>query len=282
MKRIPYILTMLALILGLNASVFAQNEGQGGILEDVIHLKNGSVIRGEIIEREIGKHIKVQIMGGTVMVFPEDEIKVILREPKAASQVVYPNQPQDVVEKKEISAREKGFYQMISLGIQTISEDFLLIPFPSSYHYRTGYSFNQHLNLGIGFGVEAFENYGTLPVYIDYHGELGRVKKTMPHYFVNAGYAFGAWGVNGWTNGNLISQDFPGGPMLHTGFGFKLNFRSKSEMLFTLGYKVMSLHSDFVAEQFEFDGSGNPTVTRVEGSFDTSYNSVVLQASFGF
>ncbi len=50
-------------------------------MEDVVHLKNGSVIRGTIIEQIPGESLKIQTAGGSVFVYTMDEIAEIGREP---------------------------------------------------------------------------------------------------------------------------------------------------------------------------------------------------------
>ena len=55
--------------------VFAQQ------MEDVVHLNNGSIVRGTIIERIPGQSLKIQTQGGSVFVYAIDEIAQIARTP---------------------------------------------------------------------------------------------------------------------------------------------------------------------------------------------------------
>jgi hypothetical protein len=48
--------------------------------EDVIYLKDGSIIRGVILEEVPGETYKIEIAGGSVLVFEADEVKKIVRE----------------------------------------------------------------------------------------------------------------------------------------------------------------------------------------------------------
>ncbi len=50
-------------------------------MEDVVHLKNGSVVRGTIIERIPGQSLKIQTQGGSVFVYAIDEIAQIAKKP---------------------------------------------------------------------------------------------------------------------------------------------------------------------------------------------------------
>lgn len=49
-------------------------------LQDVVYLKNGSVIRGIIIEQVPSESIKIQIAGGSVLVLKTDEVSKITKE----------------------------------------------------------------------------------------------------------------------------------------------------------------------------------------------------------
>ena len=59
----------------MTAPVFAQQP------EDVVHLKNGSIVRGTIIEQIPGESLKIQTQGGSVFVYTMDEIVKISKEP---------------------------------------------------------------------------------------------------------------------------------------------------------------------------------------------------------
>ena len=50
-------------------------------MEDVIHLKNGGLIRGMIIEEIIGESLKIKTRDGNVFVYKMDEIAKMSREP---------------------------------------------------------------------------------------------------------------------------------------------------------------------------------------------------------
>lgn len=47
---------------------------------DVLYLKNGSIIKGQIIEHAVGGTIKIQTKDESVFVFKEDEVNKIVRE----------------------------------------------------------------------------------------------------------------------------------------------------------------------------------------------------------
>jgi hypothetical protein len=52
----------------------------GEVYEDVIYLKDGSVIRGVIVEEVPGETYKIELYGGSALVFEADEVEKIIRE----------------------------------------------------------------------------------------------------------------------------------------------------------------------------------------------------------
>ena len=61
--------------LASTATVSAQQ------MEDVIHLRDGSVVRGTIIEHVPGESLKIQAVGGEVFLYAMEEIAAMAREP---------------------------------------------------------------------------------------------------------------------------------------------------------------------------------------------------------
>ena len=79
---------LLLLALGLFACVqlsFAQKT------VEAVHLKNGSVIYGTIIEQIPGQRIKIQARDGSIFIYTADEISRITREkaPQQERQIIY-------------------------------------------------------------------------------------------------------------------------------------------------------------------------------------------------
>ena len=74
---------MLRFILVVCLTAFVSVTSQVGAhqMEDVVHLKNGSIVRGTIIEQILGESLKIQTQGGSVFVYTMDEIVKISREP---------------------------------------------------------------------------------------------------------------------------------------------------------------------------------------------------------
>ncbi len=67
-------LLVLIICMSLSAIAFAQN------MQEVIYLKNGSVIRGTIVEQIPGQSVKIETADGNVFVYQMDEVVKITKE----------------------------------------------------------------------------------------------------------------------------------------------------------------------------------------------------------
>ncbi len=56
--------------------------------QDLVYLRNGSMIRGSVLEQEIGKSIKVQTQDGSIYVYPMSEVERVAKEKEPAQQQV--------------------------------------------------------------------------------------------------------------------------------------------------------------------------------------------------
>lgn len=72
------LIAVLLMIFGISA--YSQNN-----LEEVVYLKNGSIIRGTIIEQIPNETLKIQTRDGSVFVYKFDEIIKITKEPPVKS-----------------------------------------------------------------------------------------------------------------------------------------------------------------------------------------------------
>lgn len=71
------LLSITILIFSFTTVIFSQEN-----MQDVIYLKNGSVIKGIIIEQIPNQTIKIQTEGGSIFVYNMSEVKKITKEVK--------------------------------------------------------------------------------------------------------------------------------------------------------------------------------------------------------
>src|SRR3990170_9138015 len=72
----PYLLSVLLVIFSLSVITLKAQTG----MQDVIYLKNGSVIKGSITEHIIGSQVKIMTYGGSIFSFQYSEIEKMVKE----------------------------------------------------------------------------------------------------------------------------------------------------------------------------------------------------------
>lgn len=194
--------------------------------EDVIELKNGNIIRGEIFEQVPGEYVKVELVGGSILILKPQEITKITSE---SSRFKHITRKLNFAQ-KSIQYREKGVYAMASFHFYSFIDQWQTLQLRPSLHFKIGHRFNRFVSLGAGTGLDFYQGGMVIPFYLDVSGDLKR-KRVTPHYFVQGGYGAGV--APFWPN-----DQFSGGAMGHFGGGFKWHTRSKHEWLLTVGYQL--------------------------------------------
>jgi hypothetical protein len=222
--------TVCAVLLTVVLFLIVCNIRAQGNYEDVVYLKNGSVIRGMIIEQVPGKTVKIQTADRSIFVYQMEEIEKMTRE------AVYV----PIGQKKEKS-------KFKTHGYTNITEFGPLFPVSSNLDYTgvtlqfttvNGVMFNPYLSLGLGIGVNRFWDQAiAIPFSIDLRVNFIKTRFT-PVYIFNFGYAVGV----------SSEVDLGGGPFIDSGFGVK-GFISRSVAI-TLSARVKA---QFVTESEDDD-----------------------------
>ena len=167
------IFTLFFALLLFPLSIFAQST----TLQDVIELQNGSKIRGEIIEKT-DNSVKILMQDGTEWIFELTAIKKISGEPLYVPQIPH-------------KIKKKGFYHITEIGYSidngtgdpNLSQGFKL-------NTINGYQFFAPLSVGVGVGLDMYNQDLFLPVFFDLRGDILPKSKFTPFYFGNVGYSF--------------------------------------------------------------------------------------------
>lgn len=215
MKYLKYLLTIGLLTCFVNAD--AQ------YYEEVVYLTNGSIIRGDVIE-QTKEVIKIEIAGGSILVYKMEEVEKIIKEEKVLK-----------FKKKErdYQIKDTGYFHSISFGfLPGRNAQFGNFAFGGSLHYTFGYQYKRILGVGIGVGTDAYiynNIQNIFPVYLEARGYFSD-KPFSPYYRVDVGYGFTTVG-NSW---NII--DASGGLYVHPKIGFRFPSRSNAAFVMELGY----------------------------------------------
>ncbi len=205
-------LKLIFLCLGcfISLSTLAQKNS-----EDVIYLKDGSVLRGEIIEMN-DDQIKIQILGGSILVYDRSEMDRMEKQAPIFNGKL-----------KERYMKTKGVYYLGETGFlwQNPYEDAPGVNIQAA----AGYMWSPQLATGIGIGASAYLDYFLMPIYLDLRSQL---TETI-YAFVDIGY-----GIK--TNKREDYVTDRGGFMINPGIGFKFNTKSKHAWLLSFGYQYQN------------------------------------------
>ena len=264
----PLPLRFLPLLL-LLAGLWMPLSAQMVLSDDVLYLKDGSVIKGRIISKE-AETVRIELLGGSILVYSQEEITSIEREPSPYRKIRmrFGQAYQD----REPTYRQRGLYHVVSTDWCFNQSEWNTVRLDPHLQYAAGYHFNRYVNLGIGTGLDGYEGGVIIPWYVDFRGDLWQ-RKLTPTYYVNAGYGFTA--VTGW----LVSE-MRGGIMLSAGAGWKINTSRKTEWMITLGYKMQQTYQERFAWNSWWWGGGDPNQPIISGT--RQYRKIVIGCSLGF
>lgn len=173
-------LLLLAVMLIASMSVFSRT------CPETVYLKNGSIIKGVIVEYQPEKSVKILTADNSVFVCNVDDIEKVTREPI------------DVLDGKTSTSGyfgpQKGY--RFFLAADQMVGDMTGFKFTTTH----GAQFNNKIFLGGGVGFcvadDDVEFYLSIPVYANFRFDILN-KKTTPFIEARAGVAFAIEGTTG-------------------------------------------------------------------------------------
>ena len=207
------ILLLLVFIVA-SSLLFAQQNYQ-----DVVYLKNGSIIHGIIIEQIPNKSIKIETTDKNVFVYQVDEIERLTKELMQVKSNY-----------SKINSGTKSGYQCIvetgnAFGVGTYGMDFLKI------NIINGYRINPYLSFGVGTGLRYYYDAksAVIPIFTDFRVNFIN-KRISPYFALGTGYSFNS------------KNDFEGvGLLLSPTTGIKVKLSSNIAMNIGIGYEMQEM-----------------------------------------
>lgn len=170
-------LTLLLFVL-ITTMSFGQSNYQ-----DVVYLKNGSIIRGVIIEQIPNKSIRIETADNSIFVYQMDEIEKMIKEP---------------IQRKSSgsnsrSGLQSGYKGIVELGYQIGIEGYDDAMDRLKLNIINGYQINPHLSLGLGTGLRYYldEDAVLIPIFADLRVSF-MSKNVLPYFSLGVGYSFNA------------------------------------------------------------------------------------------
>lgn len=146
-----FILIIASSLLFAATSAFGQQS-----CANVLYLKNGSIIKGTIVEAVPGGTVKIQTADGSLFVYSMDEVL------KIASEVTVTGHPAPQKNGNVFELKRKGFIGSFEMGGVTFGEDaggFV------SGQLILGYQFNPTISLSLGSGIELGNGLNMIPFF---------------------------------------------------------------------------------------------------------------------
>ncbi|MDR3119678.1 MAG: hypothetical protein LBU44_09765 [Mediterranea sp.] len=143
---------------------------------DVVYLKNGSMIRGQIIEQRPNQSLKIKTSDGSIFAYDITEVEKMTKE-----------QLTPVVVDKKIMRGYKGF---VTFGHTSSGGDAGRLELNTTH----GYQFNNHIFLGGGVGYHYYNKAETyaIPLFIHFRVNFVNInKKVTPFGYLKTGYSQG-------------------------------------------------------------------------------------------
>ena len=218
------LLILLALITTLSTTANGQGEVHGDKKTDVVYLKNGSVIRGEILEIKQDMHIRIRYSDSRELLIDFNEIDRVGSD-KALEWRNY---------------RSSGYMNRSGLELLSGSGN-------STFRFATihGKHFNSHLSAGLGIGITPYNDPTNLiPFFANFNYRLLKAN-TSPFIFLKAGYNFSVYNHN--DSQNLPLDEHTGGLLLNPGAGIEFNVSRGFGWYVQAGYNIDQ-------SSYEFDG----------------------------
>lgn len=170
------LLLLFALLVGISLHCTAQN------YTEVVYLKNGSIIRGVIIEQVPNKSLKIQTADGSIFAYPMSEVEKITKE-----KATYRANREEFGNTKSSLKGYKGF---VETGYIFDLSDFDANRFEVSTTH--GYQFNNYLFVGGGIGIDYYTDADltSVPIFASFRANFTN-KRITPFADIKTGYAAG-------------------------------------------------------------------------------------------
>lgn len=185
---------------------------------NVLYLKNGSIIKGTLIEVIPDSTVKIQTADGSLFVYNINEVDKIT---SAVTVTGHPTPKQN----NGFELKRKGFVGSFEMGAVTFGKDASVLV---SGHIFAGYLFNPTISLSLGSGVEVGDGLAMIPFFLDFRTYFLN-KRNTPYMSFAGGYAI---------YGNDFERIDEGGVMAEVLLGGRFMMKRNLGMNVSAGYRL--------------------------------------------
>ncbi len=187
-----------------------------------VHLKNGSIIYGAILEEHPDSIVKI-LSNKNLWVFKMQEVEKIT----VKNEHYY------------LADKEGG---RAYLGLMTTLDGI-------DASFALGYRFKKRYTAGLGVGLGMLDDDIYIPIYTMFQADFDNQKKT-PFIYLNTGYSFVPTSSSWWR------EDYKAyGFLFQAGLGYKIRFVRFNGINLKLGYRMQALYESYTTTNWQ---STNP------------------------
>lgn len=209
-------------LIGIVLTMNIKNVSAQSKTEDVIYLKNGGILRGEILEIKNDNTINIETAGRNVFVVKMSDVNEITKEKLPVNRYY----------------KISGYINTSGIELLSGNDEGTL-----NFYTMNGYQFTPRFAAGIGVGYIPYRDpLDLLPVYLHLNFNLIEANSS-PFFFMKTGYNFSIASENV----NLI-EGHSGGWMINPGMGIQFNTSSGFRWQISIGYTVNN--ASFEEEEF--------------------------------
>lgn len=213
-------LFILLIISFLQIFAFAQDT----ISQDLIYLKDGSTLRGEITEQNPDESVKIRIAGGTIT-----EIKM------SAVKRIKSDEGKYIFNEDGSNFKQKGFYNGFNvqamIGQSSGNDNSENLVLGLGVQYSLGYQINKYAAVGGGVGMQLYDKVFA-DAFVQMRGFLP-MGKVSPTIAMDAGY-----GVPVVLSSLDTNNQSNGGWSLRPSIGLRIATRNRADILLDAGYQL--------------------------------------------
>ena len=231
------LLFAIILVLGSNFA-FAQNAS-----EDVVYLKNGGIIRGQIIEQIPNQSLKIETVGRNVFVYKFEEIEKIVKEPIPGNVPGKSKSKSEIEEPEELKRGLLTFIVESNLGLNLVAggqSAGLVNGSAASVGLSLALGINLHpkLSLGLGGGADLIGGSFFFPIFLDTR-YFFTTKPVTPYISFGGGWSIGQdYTTKGSDSRYDVRVKSDGGIYLNPNIGIRINVAPKAALNFGLGARI--------------------------------------------
>lgn len=210
--------------------------------KSVVRLKNGVLMKGEIVEFVQDEYMIMHLMDGYDMRIPAENIQSFkIKKGKIAS----------------FEAPKNGYFNYTNTGFLFLKTNaFSSVDVNMSVHTLNGYRFLDLYSAGLGVGLDRYGLLSSLPVYVSIRRDLNSSRVT-PFFNANAGYGW-MWeskSFDQWEDYETVK----GGLYWELGAGLRINYK-KTALIFNYAYKRQNSKLEMLNNSWWWGGVENSSV----------------------